>query len=205
MKKRRTEAGFSLIEAIVVVAIILIMAAAAIIQIAPTLKGAKSQTALETALGQMRRYHEAAVDQRIIYELEFVAPRTINVYQITYDTTTGKMIPLEVSSIDMPVETQFLCVPGIPTTETTVPDGLGDGKTAINFALDYGGGQNTVYFQKDGRATDANGRLNNGVLYIAQTGDLSSSKAITVLGATGRVKGWRLVVASDGTSNWRAL
>jgi len=204
VKKGRTESGFSLIEALVVIAIILIMAATAIIQIAPTLKTAKSDTALQTTLGQLRRFHEDAVDQRRVYRISLIAPRTIQVDQMTYDTS-GSQVFTFISSIDLPNETQFLCVSGIPTTSANVPDGLGDGKTAIDFALDYGGGGTTIFFQKDGRATDSNGRLNDGIVYIAQPGVLGSSKAVTVLGATGRVKGWRLTTAADGTSVWRAL
>lgn len=204
MKKGRNESGFSLVEAIVVIAVILVMAAVAIFQIAPALKGSKSDTALQTALGQLRRFHEDAVDQRRIYRVSFMSPRTIQVDQMTYDST-GSQVFTFINSIDLPNETQFLCVSGIPTSPSAVPDGLGDGKTAIDFSLDYGGGGTTVFFQKDGRATDSAGRLNDGVLYIAQTGDLNSSKAVTVLGATGRVKGWRLTTAADGSTVWRAL
>lgn len=203
VKRRRTDSGFSLVEALVVIAIILIMAGAAIIQIGPALKGAKSNTALETTVGLMRRYHEAAVDQRKVYRLTFTSPRTITVDQQAYDAN-GNLTYLNISSTDLPVETQFLCVQGIPTTQATVPDGLGDGKTAIDFSVDYAGGQTVLFFQKDGRATDANGRPNNGVVYIAQPGDLTSSKAVTVLAGTGRIKGWRLTINSDGSGTWRS-
>jgi prepilin-type N-terminal cleavage/methylation domain-containing protein len=203
VKKSRAQSGFSLIEAMVVVAIIVILAGVAIIQIAPALKTAKSNTALQSALGVMRRYHQAAVDQRRIYRISFIAPRTIQVDQVSFDTN-GNQVFTFVSSTDLPVETQFLCISGIPTTTGTTPDGLGTGQNPIDFSLDYGGGGTTVFFQKDGRSTDSAGRLNSGVIYMAQPGDLSSSKAITVLGATGRVKGWRLFT-SGGKSDWRAL
>ena len=204
VNRRRTDSGFSLIEALVVIAIILIMAGAAIIQIGPALKGAKSNTAIESTLGLLRRYHEAAVNQRKVYRITFKTPRTIVVDQQAYDDK-GNLTYANVSSTDLPVETQFLCVDGLPNTQATVPDGLGDGKTAIDFSVDYGGGDNVVFFQKDGRATDSNGRPNNGVLYIAQPGELTSSKAVTVLAGTGRVKGWRLTMSSDGSAIWRSL
>jgi prepilin-type N-terminal cleavage/methylation domain-containing protein len=204
VRKGRTEAGFSLIEALVVIAIVLVMAATAIIQIGPRLKSAKTDTALATALGQLRQYHEAAVDQRHVYRVSFMAPRTIQVDQMTFDSS-GNQVFTFINSIDLPIETQFACIEGIPTSQSGVPDGLGNGKTAIDFSLDHGGGGTAVFFQKDGRATDSAGRLNDGVVYIAQTGELSSSKALSVLGATGRIKGWRLTVGSNSTSVWHAL
>ena len=203
MKKSRSQSGFSLIEAVVVVAIVLIMAGVAIFQIAPSLKTAKSSAALQTTLGTLRRYHEAAVDQRRIYRISFIAPRTIQVDLVTFDNNKNQVFTF-VSSIDLPQETQFVIVPGVPNGSGQTPDGLGTAQNAIDFSLDYGGGGTTLFFQKDGRSTDSAGRPNSGVVYIARPGDLSSSKAVTVLGATGRVKGWRLL-ASGGKADWRAL
>jgi len=187
----------------VVIAVILILAAAAIVQIGPALQAAKVNTALETTLGQLRNAHQLAIDQRRIFRVSFNAPRTIQIDQVTYDST-GNQVFTFVSSIDLPVETQFLCVSGIPVANGTTPDGLGQGKNAIDFSLESGGGGTTVFFQKDGRSTDSAGRLNTGIVYIARPDDLGSSKAVTVLGATGRVKGWRLFTAGK-SPEWRPL
>lgn len=201
MKRGRKDSGFSLVEALVVVAIILIMSAAAIVQIQSTLKRAKSDTALTLASNQLRRYHEAAVNQRQIYRVTLKSPREIDVDQVTINSGNGDLQFNPISTIYLPNETQFLCVTGIPTTKNALPDTFGDGKTAVDFSLDYGGGGNEIFFQRDGRATDENGRPNNGVLYIAQPGDVSSSKAITVWGATGHIKEWRI---SGDFSTWVA-
>jgi hypothetical protein len=47
-------------------------------------------------------------------------------------------------------------------------------------------------FWPDGSARDTNGNLNSGIVYLARTGDMNNSRAITLYGATGRVRGWRL-------------
>jgi prepilin-type N-terminal cleavage/methylation domain-containing protein len=203
VKRSRAQAGFSLVELMVVITVILILAAVAVVQIGPALQAAKVNTALETTLGQLRSVHQQAIDQRRIFRVTFSAPRTIQIDQVTYDST-GTQVFTPVSSIDLPVETQFTCVSGIPRTSGSTPDGLGHGQTPIDFSLDYGGGGTTLFFQKDGRATDSAGRLNSGVVYIARPGELSTSKAVTVLGATGRVKGWRLFTAAN-TLEWRPL
>ncbi len=201
MRRGRKQTGFTLLEAMIVVAIILLMGGVAIFQIAPSMRGAKSQAALETTLGIMRRYHDAAVNQRRIYQIVFTQPRSIQINVEAFDAN-GNISWLPVESYDLPVETQFICVAGLP--RTAPPEGLGQSANAIDFMVDNGGGYNTVVFQKDGRATDTLGRLNNGVVYMARPGDLNSSKAVSVLGATGRVKGWRLFPGSNGPS-WESL
>ena len=202
MRRGRKEAGFTLLEAIIVIAIILVMAGMAIYQIAPSMKQAKSQSAMEMTLGVMRRYHEAAVDQRRIYQVVFSTPRTIQVNVEVFEGNNTSWVPVE--TYQLPMETQFVCVAGIPTTSGT-PDNLGQGANPIDFMVGNGnGGYNIVVFQKDGRVTDTLGRLNSGVVYIAQPGDLTSSRAVSVLGATGRVKGWKLFPGTNGAI-WESL
>jgi hypothetical protein len=60
---------------------------------------------------------------------------------------------------------------------------------------------NQVAFMPDGSARDTNGNYNNGVLYLARTGDIYSTRAVSVFGASGRVRGWRLVNNSS-TPTW---
>lgn len=85
-----------------------------------------------------------------------------------------------------------------------MPDTFGNGVTAID--LDYtpagGGGGATVVFMPDGSVQDVAGNPDSGVLYLSRTvADLYSSRAITVWGATGRIRGWRLVNIG-GVATW---
>ena len=100
--------------------------------------------------------------------------------------------------LTLPDGIQFICVGGIPTGAGTVPDGLGSGANAIDFDLANGGGGSQIYFQPDGRALDGANRLNDGVIYLAQPGNLYSSRAVTLFGSTGRSKGWTLSNLSGG-------
>jgi hypothetical protein len=51
----------------------------------------------------------------------------------------------------------------------------------------------------DGSAHDVNGNLNSGIVYVSRgVGDLYSSRAITLYGATGRIRGWRLLNSGGG-------
>src|SRR5260370_34597287 len=73
----QAEQGFSTVEMVVVIAIILIVSATAVFNILPLLKKSKADAAQELVLGEMRRAHERAIDDRRIYRLTFVAPQTI--------------------------------------------------------------------------------------------------------------------------------
>jgi hypothetical protein len=103
------------------------------------------------------------------------------------------------STLPLPQEIGFTTVAGIPTALASTPDRIGNGTLAVDFAA-----ANEVYFYPDGAAKDAVGRNVNGVVYIARAGELYSSRAVTLLGAVGRVKGWRLVDVS-GTPTWFAF
>ena len=77
--RRRNETGFSLLEVVVVLGIILVVFGTALFNLVPALNTAKSNTGMELVLGELRRAHERAVDERRIYRVTFVAPQTIQV------------------------------------------------------------------------------------------------------------------------------
>jgi prepilin-type N-terminal cleavage/methylation domain-containing protein len=193
---RRSSQGFSLVELIVASAVIVTLCGIALISLTQTLKNARVANAFDTTMSQFKRARQAAISERCVYRVQIVAPRTITLSQIRAGVTTPK------GSIDLPTDIQFRAEPGIPVTRANTPDNLGVGGTAIDFSVDYGGAGTDIYFQPDGSAKDDIGRLNNGVAYFVRPGELSSARAVSVLGATGRVKGWRIVV-SGGTSTWK--
>jgi hypothetical protein len=56
-------------------------------------------------------------------------------------------------------------------------------------------------FMPDGSSQDILGNWNSGVLYLGQTNNLYSSRALTVFGPTGRIRGWRLYL-QGGANTW---
>jgi prepilin-type N-terminal cleavage/methylation domain-containing protein len=200
------EGGFSLIETVVVVAIISITLAIALVNIVPSMNSSRSTSGMELVMGELRRAHERAIDERRIYRVTFVAPQTIQVdvgQVVAIGSTITGSSPAFVASqppMLLPATVQFLVVPGIPATAATAPDGLGAGAKAIDLDIANGGGSQ-IYFQPDGRALDALNRLNDGVVYVAEPNNLYSSRAVSVFGSTGRVKGWFLTTVG-GAAGW---
>jgi prepilin-type N-terminal cleavage/methylation domain-containing protein len=205
-QSRCNEGGFSLIEVVVVVGIISVTLAMALIGIVPAMITSRSNAGMELVMGELRRAHERAVDERRIYRVTFVPPQTIqvDVGQVAAigSTITGSSPAFAAAqpALLLPVTVQFLVIPGIPTAAGATPDGLGSGAKAIDLDI-ANGGATQIYFQPDGRALDALNRLNDGVVYVAEPGNLYSSRAVSVFGSTGRAKGWFLATVG-GAAGW---
>ena len=185
---QRRMRGFSLIEMMTTVTIILIVSGISLMAMQPFLKFSRVNNAYNTTLGAIRQARDYAVAQRQQYSVTFnngAVPNTIVITQ----TGNGNVV----ATYSLPTDVSFTVVAGIPTAANQVPDGFGAGANAIDFDQGIAGGvQNVIYFLPDGSGQDINGNINNGVLYIARAGDLYSSHAITFWGATGRIRGWRL-------------
>ena len=196
-KSAERQLGFSLLEMLVVIAIILIIAAFAVRGLQTAIKNGHVDTAYATTLQQLRKAAQTAVGERVQCYVTFVSPRTIVTKKIVAGTTTT------LNSIDLPTDMEFRVDTGLPTGVGLTPDGFGSGTRPIDFSIDYGGVGTSIYFQPDGSALDSVGRLNNGVVYIGRPGDLLSYRAITLYGYTGRIKGWRLVPKAGGIRQWQ--
>jgi prepilin-type N-terminal cleavage/methylation domain-containing protein len=208
-RKQRSphQRGFSMTELSVVVLIIMIVTAVAIINMVPGLKNSNSNSALEMVTGELRRAHERAIDERRVYRVTFVAPQTIlldvGLAPNVATTITGST-PTFVQAqppLTLPNSIQFLVIPGIPTGAGSVPDGLGSGANPIDFDVENGGGGTQIFFQPNGSALDGANRLNDGVVYMAEPNNLSSCRAVSLFGSTGRVKGWFLTT-NGGVNAW---
>jgi prepilin-type N-terminal cleavage/methylation domain-containing protein len=190
--------GFSLIEMMIVVTIILIVSGIALMAMQPALRSSRVSNGYNITLAAIRQTRDYAVAQRQQFSATFsnaAVPNTITITRAGNGTV--------VATYQLPTDVAFTVVNGIPTAANAVPDGFGAGANAIDFDQGIvGGAQNVIYFMPDGTAQDVAGNLNNGVIYIARAGELYSSHAITVWGATGRLRGWRLY-NNKGTAFWR--
>jgi len=196
--KPRNQQGFSLLEMMMVIAIIFIITTFSVMAWQPMNKQQHVTDAYNTTLSTMRWARDQAAADMRVYVVSFTAPGTITV---TQNTTAGPLL----STATLPSDITFHIEPGIPTSPSvapTTPDGFGSGYYPIDFDQGVGGGGATViYFQPDGTALDAAGNINNGVVYFGRPGELTSTRAITVWGATSRLRGWRLY--TNPSTVWR--
>jgi len=213
MVRNRTR-GFSLLEMSIVLAIGLVLAAVSILCLQPAIRDARTNAGYDTVLMQMRNARERAIENREQFIVCFgIAPpagaltplgapdaQSVQLFQWPAGTAISSAIQL--TSIELPFDIQFQAQAGIPTSPSATPDGFGTGNIALDFDIGVAGAiPNQVAFMPDGSARDINGNLNNGVLYIGRTGDIYSTRAVSVFGASGRIRGWRLV-SNLATPTW---
>lgn len=219
MKSLRTNAsrrtsGFSLLEMAIVMSLMLIMATVSFVSLQPMLRQQRVTNAYNITLSAMRQARDNSIAQRTSYVVTLdstTTPHTIRVAP-TFVGPQGILAPVTYA---LPNDVKFNIVSGIPTSPTLTPDGFGVGSKAIDFGFTGSGtgvgGKNLIYFCPDGSAQDAagggagqcTGNLNNGVVYISRSGELLSSRALTVWGSTGRIRGWRLYSGGAGGVVWQ--
>jgi prepilin-type N-terminal cleavage/methylation domain-containing protein len=200
--------GFSLLEMMAVVAIMIIVATISFMSLQPMMKHQRVNNAYNTVLSAMRQARDNSIAQRTSYVVTLstgTTPHSITVAPV-FAGFQGALAP---ATYSLPLDVNFRNEPGIPNTNNNTPDSFGTGSNAIDFGYTGQGvgtgGKNIIYFCPDGSAQDGaggagqcSGNFSNGVVYIARPGELTSSRALTVWGATGRIRGWRLYDGGGG-------
>ena len=202
--------GFTLLEMLVAVSVFLVVSVITFSNLAPAIKDARINGSYNQVLEEMRMARELAIQNRKTYLLTFnpaglpVGRHGMQINQLNAGALGAiyNQVP-----VVLPTDVHFQVIPGIPNTGATVPDNFGTGGTAIQFDIGVAGGTlNQIYFFPDGSARDINNNINNGIVYVARDNDIYSSRAITLYGAAGRVRGWRLYPPTGlGNGTWSQL
>jgi prepilin-type N-terminal cleavage/methylation domain-containing protein len=200
--------GFSLLEMLTVVSIGFIIATVGFISMMPMLTKSHITTAYETTLSVLRSTRQLAITQGHEYIVTFNAGAGTILVQ-WQPAAVGGIYPAvqTVNTYAIPTDTSFAVKAGFPTN---TPDGFGTGAKALDFGYTTTGGtggSSSIVFMPDGSARDGTspsngGNYSSGVLYMVRpSGTIYDSRSITIWGATGRIRGWRLAVLS-GTNKW---
>lgn len=210
----RSQRGYSLLETMIAITIIMIVAAVSVMSLQTVLRASRADEGYDTVLMELRTARERAIEERKQYIVclgatiplgaatPLGAPDAQSVQLFRWDAGFPQSEAVQINKVELPSDNFFQTIAGFPTTAGTVPDGLGNGAVAINFDIGVAGAiTNQVMFMPDGSSHDVNGNWNTGILYTARNNDLLSGRAITVYGASGRVRGWRLQ-KPGGVATW---
>ncbi|HET6216357.1 MAG TPA: prepilin-type N-terminal cleavage/methylation domain-containing protein [Acidobacteriaceae bacterium] len=196
----RKNSGFSLLELMITVSIGLVLAGVGFIAFRPLLSQADINSGYDTTLMALRNTRNLAITQSHEYFVNFnPAGFPAGTIQVQYQPgpVGGIAQPIQqVITYSIPADVSFAVQAGFPAN---APDGFGAGVNAIDFGQGLAGEPlNYVIFMPDGSSqafvVGNSGTYNSGVVYLTRPGDnmYVSSRAITVWGATGRIRGWRL-------------
>ncbi len=196
----------------IVISISLILAGVTYIGMRPMLFQSHVNQGYDTTLMVLRNTRNLAITQSHEYYVNFnptgFAAGTL---QVEYQppAVSGVLPPLEqVLTYSIPTDISF-AIPtgtGFPTGSANTPDGFGTGVTAIDFGQALATEPlNFVVFMPDGSSQDNLGNFNSGIVYLTDTvlpanQQLGMTRAITVWGATGRIRGWAL--DQTGATTW---
>ena len=176
----------------VVIGIAVVVTAMAIFQIVPALKNANTDTAARQMVDQIRQAREYSIENRRYVEIQF----NTDVNGRTEIVTTQKNSQTANAGNDVVLNTVYLqqpatyCVCGMPDT----PEAYGN-SAAVYFggtANGPGGSGANMWFESDGQlVSGVTLQPINGTVFLGVTNQMTLSRAITVLGTTGRVRSYR--------------
>jgi prepilin-type N-terminal cleavage/methylation domain-containing protein len=185
-KLTSSERGFTLLEAMVTLSIMAIVGGMATAGMVGARKAMQGDGAMRVVMAQVSTAREMAITQRHIMEVQFVGGNWI---RIVRHETSGPIATTIVTSVALESNATFSLTAAVPDT----PDAFG-ANAGICFGTSSGScAAQTFQFNTDGSLTDANGVVINGTVFVSIRNQPESARAVTVLGTTGRVRGYKWV------------
>jgi Tfp pilus assembly protein FimT len=174
-------AGISLLEMLVMLAIVGVLSTMAIAQIGQAVPQMKADGAMRVVMSQLNTARELAISQRRYMQVKFLAPNQIQVIRTDVDTSGTVTGTTVLTTVTFEGAVTYNKLTGVIDT----PDAFGMA-SAINF-----GTATTIQFATDGELISESGGPLNGTVVLATPNNKNSTRAVTIFGSTGRVRGWR--------------
>jgi prepilin-type N-terminal cleavage/methylation domain-containing protein len=179
----RDESGFTLLEVLVVVAIMGVLTATAIMVSPSFTRHARAEAGIGQAMEALRNARETAISQR--RNVRVVAVGLNAMQTLREDIGAGGVVTgtTVLRTVELENRMQFRLEPDVPDTL----DGFGWGlASAVAF-----GPSPTRMFTSEGTFVNQQGDVLNGTLFLSISGDKLSPRAITIFGATALIRSWR--------------
>lgn len=199
---RNNQRGFTLLEALLVIAIVGILVTTSVISIQRLMAGTRADAAANVVTSQLRAARQLAITRRhnvqVWFDTAVAAPDFAPHIRYQEMAITGVTEALPAAfSIPLPPNTNFM----LQTGQGDTPMGFGNGSAV--YIGGASGGPPTMYFTTTG-AFLASGAPINGTVFVGIANTPSSERGVTILGSTGRVRTYYWVgVGSTAPTGWR--
>jgi type II secretory pathway pseudopilin PulG len=200
-KTKRMEQGFTLVESVVVIGIMMVLMGIAVIQSFGSLESYQANAASDVVVSQLRVARQLAITQRRTVQLWIdSAPETDNRFHVKYqiqpapqtNEVAGPMV-----SVPLPGQTQLVLEAGVPDT----PMNFGNSAAVFIGNPPVSGGPPIMQFNSTGTFTDNTGNtLLYGTIFIGVPSQKPTARAVTIMGGTGRVRAYTYI---GGTTGWQ--
>ena len=175
----RPQRGFSLLEILTGLAIISIVLAMGMLNYSTILPNYRANSAMDQLLYQLRSARERAISHRREVQVQFGGT---NQFTVTELWLVGTAPPANTVSFEGGA--QYIVFSTIPD----LPAPFNFGNTAAVYFGGVSGGPPVMKFSTTGSFIDGGNTLVNGTVFMGIPGKPSTARAISVLGATGRVR-----------------
>jgi prepilin-type N-terminal cleavage/methylation domain-containing protein len=182
------ESGYTLVETMMAVMLIGILASMAMFQIGSVRPGMQGDGAMRAVMAELNAARELAVAHRRNVQVNFIGTNALQILRVELGEAAE---PTELRNITFESGVQYALIDDI---DEDTPDNFGN-----DTATDFGSAE-TIRFSTDGSLIDASGAPVNGTVFLAIPNVSLSFRAVTVLGSTGRVRGYRWT-----GSQWRRV
>jgi prepilin-type N-terminal cleavage/methylation domain-containing protein len=170
------DAGFSMVEVLIALMISCVVAGFALLNVDQILPSVNANESMYQVVAQLRNGRESAMAQRRNIRVVFQNDNEIQL--IRNDLPNGTTT---LSTIALDGHCKFQLFDDLPDS----PDAFG------NFAAVDFGDADTITFLTDGTLVDQNNNPVSGTVYFGIEDHPETARAVTLLGATGRVRSYR--------------
>jgi type II secretory pathway pseudopilin PulG len=200
MKKTiRTERGFTLLETVVVIGVMMVLMGIAIIQSFGSMESYQVNSAQDVVVSQLRVARQLAITNRRTVQVWIdTSPESDGRYHVKYQVQPAPQtneVAGPIVSVPMPGTAQFILETGVPDT----PMAFGNSAPVFIGNPPVSGGPPIMQFNPTGTFTDNTGtNVIYGTVFIGVPNKMATARAVTIMGGTGRVRAYTYAGGSIG-------
>jgi type II secretory pathway pseudopilin PulG len=183
-RTKKQEDGFTLLESVVVIAMMMIMMSFAIFRSSNMIPNYKADSAQDVVVSTLRQARQLALTERrdvqVWIDQGFSGPDSVQHINYQVVTIAGDT-PQALVSFGLPKQTQFV-LEGVADTP------MGFGNSNAVYIGNVSGGPAIMKFRSTGAFTDSLYNPQNGTVFVGIPSQPFTARAVTIMGGTGRVR-----------------